>query len=109
MGIEEQLSISILGPILQAHCDGSVCRCANRLCKHKVLRAVHEIGKNIKHGDGLRLFRDRETKRSTGYVLSDPVLEMPRVLNRVIEVVVIFCGDLMRALNRAPERFMRAY
>ena len=48
-----------------------LCTCANRLCEHEVLRAVREIGNNIKQWDCRRLLSNPGTKRTEGSIISD--------------------------------------
>src|SRR4051812_15200876 len=121
MGIIEQYYTRIFGPILQAYRNCSVygpimqadrrtrvlqlCTCTNRLYEDEVLRAVREIGDNIKQWDCRRLLSNPETKRTEGGIIGDPIFEMPGVLNRMIEVVVILVGDLMRSVKAIARAF----
>jgi hypothetical protein len=82
-----------------------LCTRANRLCKYQVLRTVREIGNNIKQGDCRRLLRNPVTKWTKGGIIGDPVFEMPGVLNRMIEVVVMLVDDLMRSVKPIARAF----
>src|ERR1043166_914521 len=82
-----------------------VCTCTDRFCELEVLRAVCEIGNNIKQWDCRRLLSNPGTKRTEGGIIGDPVFKMPDVLNRMIEVVVILVGDLMWSVKPIARAF----